>query len=95
MEAPHNTEPEKSETELEAEWQAIETKIAAAKLTERERIVFNCIAFGGMSLYRTAIIVAQAEGRNRPLAKMTIARTRDRAIAKLQTVFLKDDNEQL
>lgn len=90
MEAPHGVEPEKSETELEAEWQHVENQIRKANLTEREIIVLNCMVYGGMSLSKTAIVVAQAEGLNVAPAKMTIARCRDRAINKLRKVFKEE-----
>lgn len=73
--------------EREADWLLFQEKLEAAGLTERERIVVDCVVMGGMSLSQTAIVVAQAEGLNKAPAKMVVARCRDRALEKIRNVF--------
>lgn len=80
--------------EHEADWEGFSQKLDKAGMTARERLVMECIVFGGMSLARTAIIIAQVEGLSKPPAKMMVSRWRDRAYKKLRIVFEeRDDNE--
>lgn len=76
-----------TEAEREADWEGFQQKLVAANLTDREWLVINCIVFGGMSLARTATIVAQAEGLSKAPAKMLVSRTRDKALQKLRDTF--------
>lgn len=76
-----------TEAEREADWLLFQQKIEAANLTEREWLVVSCIVFGGLSLARTATIVAQAEGLSKAPAKMMVARTRDKALQKIRDTF--------
>lgn len=87
MEAPPGTDIPMTEVEREADWELFQQKLDAAGLTEREWIVVNCVVFAGMSLSKTAIVVAQAEGLNKAPAKMMISRTRDKAIEKIRNTF--------
>jgi DNA-directed RNA polymerase specialized sigma subunit len=82
-----------SEEEREQDWTIFQQKIESANLTERETIVVNCIVYGGMSLSQAATVVAQAEGSNKPPAKMVISRCRDKAFRKLRNVFTQPDEE--
>lgn len=90
MECLPNEMPEMTEQEREADWNTFQERMQTANLTERELLVANCIVFGGMSLYQTAIIVAQSEGLSVAPAKMTVARCRDKAYAKLVNAFTKE-----
>ena len=92
MEAKPNDDIGMTEAEREADWASFQEKLDRANLTDRELIVVNCIAIGGMSLSRTAVIVAQAEGLNRAPAKMAISRCRDKAYDKIRAAFKEDDN---
>ena len=78
--------------EREQDWNIFEQKIVDAKLTAREELVVNCIVYGGMSLAKTAIIVAQAEGLSKAPDKMSISRCRDKAFDKLREALRKDDS---
>jgi DNA-binding CsgD family transcriptional regulator len=92
MEAmPHEPVP-MTAVERELDWKLFWQKVRAANLTARERIVVDCIIYGGMSLFQTAIVVAQAEGRNKALSKMTVMRCRDKAYSKIRAVFEQEDN---
>lgn len=76
-----------TEAEREAEWLVFQQKLDGAGLDDRERLVVDCIVFGGMSLVETAQFLARDQGRNKPLSKMQISRIRDAAYAKLRGVF--------
>lgn len=80
--------------EREADWLGFEAKLERAGLTPRERLVLDCIVFGGMSLARTAVVVAQAEGLSRAPAKMQVSRWRDRAYNKLRVVFSERNDDE-
>lgn len=76
-----------TEAEREAEWLVFQEKLDAAGLDERERLVVDCIVFGGMSLVETAQFLARDQNKNRALSKMQISRIRDAAFTKLREVF--------
>jgi len=82
-----------TEQEREQDWEGFQQKLDAANLTTREQLTFDCIAFGGMSLSRTATVIAQVEHLSRAPSKMQVSRYRDRAYEKLRAVFTqKEDN---
>lgn len=82
------------EQEREADWEGFQQKLDRAGLTERERLVMECIVFGGMSLARTAVVVAQVEGLSKAPAKMMVSRWRDRAYHKLRLVFNERNDDE-
>lgn len=93
MEAAPGADIPMTAEEREADWLVFQQKLENAELTEREWIVLNCVVFAGMSLSRTATIVAQAEGLGKAPAKMVIARCRDRALEKVRVSFDQPDME--
>lgn len=83
-----------SAKEREADWLLFEHKLDKAGLTPRERLVMDCIVFGGLSLSRTATVIAQAEGLSKAPAKMQVSRWRDRAFEKLRIIFSERNNDE-
>lgn len=80
-----------TEQEREQDWQGFYQKLEAANLSSREWLVFDCVAIGGMSLSKTALMIAEAEGLLKPPSKMQVSRYRDRAIEKLRNVFTQKE----
>ena len=87
MECDFNEHPAMTEQEREADWLLFEEKISLAQLTDRERVVVDCIVFGNLSLTQTADYLARHESKNKPYHKQTIHNIRNVAFAKLRVVF--------
>ncbi|MFO0417804.1 MAG: hypothetical protein ACK53T_00235 [Planctomycetota bacterium] len=71
-------------------WEAFQEKIDGCGLTDRERVVVDCIVWGGMSLSQTGEYVARHEGVNKAFSKQHIQRIRDKAYEKLRAVFQEE-----
>ena len=87
MEADFGEEPKMSADEREADWLLFETRIANAGLTDRERLVVDCVVFGQMSLAETGQYVARAEGVNKAFSKQRVHHLRNKAFEKLRKAF--------
>lgn len=90
MEADFLEEPKLSEAEAEDAWMVLQDKIDMAGLTEDERIVVDCVVFGGMSLAETGNYLARSHGVNVAVYKQKVHRIREKAFVKLRGVFDDD-----
>lgn len=95
MEADFGQEPKMSQDEREADWLLFETRINNAGLTDRERMVVDCIVFGQMSLAETGEYIARAEGVNVAFRKQRVFDLRNKAFEKLRKAFTENDDDDL
>lgn len=96
MEADAHHDPAQTEEEAEAAWLFLQERIDSCGLTDKERVVVDCVVFGGMSLAETGDYLAREVGQNKSFSKQHVWRLRNSAYEKLRSVFgdmLEDDDD--